>query len=152
MHPRSHRPRPATLVLAALAALILGAGSGDDGAAGGSMPTPAPTTLGARPRSSATLTILAPRNGQTISRQAPEVRLGLRGARVVPHATTRVRPDQGHLHLLVDGRLVAMDYGLHERLPTLAPGQHLVQVEFVAADHAPFEPRVLAQAAFQVRP
>jgi hypothetical protein len=52
----------------------------------------------------------------------------------------------------VDGRLVAMDYGLHERLPTLAPGQHLVQVEFVAADHAPFEPRVLAQAAFQVRP
>jgi hypothetical protein len=45
-----------------------------------------------------------------------------------------------------------MDYGLHERLPTLAPGRHLVQVEFVAADHAPFEPRVLAQAAYQDRP
>jgi hypothetical protein len=32
------------------------------------------------------------------------------------------------------------------------PGQHVVQVEFVAADHAPFEPRVLAQAAFDVTP
>jgi hypothetical protein len=48
--------------------------------------------------------------------------------------------------------LVAMKYRLNERLPTPSPGQHLVQVEFVAADHAPFEPRVLAQAAFQVAP
>jgi hypothetical protein len=45
-----------------------------------------------------------------------------------------------------------MNYGLNERLPTLTPGQHLVQVEFVAADHAPFDPRVLTQAAFTVKP
>jgi hypothetical protein len=45
-----------------------------------------------------------------------------------------------------------MNYGLNERLPRLTPGQHLVQVEFVAADHAPFDPRVLAQAAFTVQP
>jgi hypothetical protein len=45
-----------------------------------------------------------------------------------------------------------MNYGLNERLPTLGPGQHLVQVEFVAADHAPFDPRVLTQAAFTVKP
>ena len=50
----------------------------------------------------------------------------------------------------VDGKLVAMNYGLRQRLPALPPGQHVVQVEFVAADHAPFEPRVLTQAAFQV--
>jgi hypothetical protein len=43
-----------------------------------------------------------------------------------------------------------MNHGLNERLPTLSPGQHVVQVEFVAADHAPFEPRVLAQAAFNI--
>jgi hypothetical protein len=43
-----------------------------------------------------------------------------------------------------------MNYGLRQRLPQLPPGQHVVQVEFVAADHAPFEPRVLTQAAFQV--
>jgi hypothetical protein len=45
-----------------------------------------------------------------------------------------------------------MNYGLRERLPQLIPGQHVVQVEFVAADHAPFEPRVLTQAAFEVAP
>ena len=45
-----------------------------------------------------------------------------------------------------------MNYGLRQRLPQLPPGQHVVQVEFVAADHAPFEPRVLTQAAFQVAP
>jgi hypothetical protein len=43
-----------------------------------------------------------------------------------------------------------MNYGLSERLPQLTPGQHVLQVEFVAADHAPFEPRILTQAAFQV--
>jgi hypothetical protein len=43
-----------------------------------------------------------------------------------------------------------MNYGLSQRLPQLTPGQHVLQVEFVAADHAPFEPRVLTQAAFQV--
>jgi hypothetical protein len=145
MHQQPHRPR---LALAALAILLLGACSDT----GGATPTPAPTTLAARPTSTAKLTILAPRNGQTISRQTPEVRLGLAGAKIVAHTTTRIRPDQGHIHLLVDGKLVAMNYGLNEQLPTLTPGQHLIQVEFVAADHAPFDPRVLAQAAFNVTP
>jgi hypothetical protein len=45
-----------------------------------------------------------------------------------------------------------MNIGLGERLPNLIPGQHLVQVEFVAADHSPFDPRVLTQAAFTVKP
>jgi hypothetical protein len=64
-----------------------------------------------------------------------------------PHPT-----DQGHIHLLVDGELVATNYGLDERSPNLSPGQHLVQVEFVAADYAPFDLRVLTQAAFTVKP
>jgi hypothetical protein len=119
---------------------------------GGSTSTPAPTTLAARPTSTAKLTILAPRNGQTISRHTSQVRLDLTGAKIISQTTTRIRPDQGHIHLLVDGRLVAMNYGLNEPLPRLTPGQHLVQVEFVAADHAPFEPRVLTQAAFTVKP
>ena len=48
-----------------------------------------------------------PRNGQTISRRTPEVRLSLAGAKIVSHTTTRIRPDQAHIHLLVDGKLVA---------------------------------------------
>jgi hypothetical protein len=147
MYPLPNRPRATCLALAALAVVLLGACS----SAGGSTSTPAPTSMAARPTSTAKLTILAPRNGQTLSRQSSQVRLGLAGAKIVAH-TTRVRPDQGHLHLLVDGKLVAMNYGLNERLPSLTPGQHLVQVEFVAADHAPFDPRVLTQAAFTVKP
>jgi hypothetical protein len=119
---------------------------------GRSPSTPAPTTLATRPASTAKLTILAPRNGQTLSRQASQVRLDLTGAKIVSHTTTRIRPDQGHIHLVVDGKLVAMNYGLNEQLPNFTPGQHLVQVEFVAADHAPFDPRVLTQAAFTVKP
>ena len=148
MPPLPNRPRATCLALAALAIVLLGACS----SAGGSTSTPAQTTLVARPASTAKLTILAPRNGQTLSRQGPEVRLGLAGAKIVSHTTTRIQPDQGHIHLLVDGKLVAMNYGLNERLPSLTPGQHLVQVEFVAADHAPFDPRVLTQAAFTVKP
>ena len=45
-----------------------------------------------------------------------------------------------------------MNYGLDERFPNLSPGQHLAQVEFVAADYAPFDLRVLTQAAFTVKP
>jgi hypothetical protein len=56
---------------------------------------------------------------QTISRQTSEVRLDLAGAKIVSHTTTNIRPDQGHIHLLVDGKLVAMNYGLDERLPNL---------------------------------
>jgi hypothetical protein len=45
-----------------------------------------------------------------------------------------------------------MSYGLRERLPELVPGLHVVQVEFVAADHIPFGPRVLTRAAFEAAP
>jgi len=150
MHPLPNRPRATCLALAALAVVLLGACSSAGDST--STPAPAPTSLAARPTSTAKLTILAPRNGQTLSRQSPKVRLSLAGAKIVSHTTTRIQPDQGHIHLLVDGKLVAMNYGLNEQLPNLTPGQHVVQVEFVAADHAPFEPRVLTQAAFTVKP
>jgi hypothetical protein len=147
MHGQRHHRSAAAL---ALAALLLAACAGSGGGSSGSAAPPASTALAARPASTAKLTILTPRNGQTISGQTPEVHLSLKGAKIVAQTSTRIRPDQGHVHLLVDGKLVAMNYGLNERLPKLDPGQHVVQVEFVAADHAPFEPRVLAQAAFNV--
>jgi hypothetical protein len=36
--------------------------------------------------------------------------------------------------------------------PRAAPGTHVLRAEFVAIDHAPFQPRVLATVSFQVRP
>jgi hypothetical protein len=144
--PRTRQVRSA--VLLAIAALGLAACSGGDG---GEAATPAATTAAApRPSSPAKLTIVMPRNGQTVRQDRPELRLGLDGGTIVSQTTTRIQGDEGHIHLQVDGKLVSMNYGLRQRLPKLPPGQHVVQAEFVAADHVPFEPRVLTQAAFQV--
>ena len=143
--PRTRRARAA--VLLAAAALALAACSGGDG---GSAAPAATTVAAARPSSPAKLTIETPRNGQTVRQDRPEVHLNLVGAKIVSQTTTHIQGDEGHIHLIVDGRLVNMNYGLSQRLPQLTPGQHVLQVEFVAADHAPFEPRVLTQAAFQV--
>jgi len=147
--PRTRRARAAVL-LAAVAALALAACSGGDG--GSAAPAATTTVAAARPSSPAKLTIETPRNGQTVRRARPEVRLNLVGAKIVSQTTTHIQGDEGHIHLIVDGKLVNMNYGLSQRLPQLTPGQHVLQVEFVAADHAPFEPRVLTQAAFTVKP
>ena len=134
-------------VLFAVVALGPAACSSGDG---GSARPAATTVAAARPSSPAKLTIETPRNGQTVHQDRPEVRLELVGAKIVNQTTTRIQGDQGHIHLVVDGKLVNMNYSRRQRLPQLPPGQHVLQVEFVAADHAPFEPRVLTQAAFQV--
>jgi hypothetical protein len=132
---------------AAALALTVAACSGGDGRSEAPATTAAPAA--ARPSSPAKLTIESPRNGQTVGERA-ELRLGLDGGKIINQTTTRVQGDEGHIHLHVDGKLVDMNYGLRQRLPELPPGQHVVQVEFVAADHAPFDPRILTQAAFQV--
>ena len=147
-----HHLRTRTAVLVAGVALGLGLAACSGGTSGGS-DAPATTTAVAaapRPSSPAKLTITTPKNGQTVGQDRPELRLKLDGGKIVNQTTTRVQSDEGHIHLHVDGKLVDMNYGLRQRLPALPPGQHVVQVEFVAADHAPFDPRVLTQAAFQV--
>lgn len=151
---RSQRPRTrrlGTVALAVVVALTVSACSGGDGGDGGSAAetTTAPAVAD-RPSSPAKLTIEEPRQGQTVEQARPRLVLNLDGGKIVNQTTTRIQGDEGHIHLHVDGKLVDMNYGLRQRLPQLPPGQHVVQVEFVAADHAPFDPRVLTQAAFQV--
>ena len=136
-------------VAAVLAALALAACSGD-GDNGQAATATTAAVAADRPSSPAKLTIETPRQGQTVKQARPEVVLALDGGKIVNQTTTRVQGDEGHIHLYVDGKLVTMNYGLRQRLPQLPPGQHVVQAEFVAADHAPFDPRVLTQAAFQV--
>jgi hypothetical protein len=147
---RPRRRTRATLLPAVALALglALAACSGGGGGSAGTATTGAAAVD--RPSSPAKLTIVSPRNGQTVHGDRPEVRLDLTGARIVSQTTTHIRGDEGHIHLIVDGKLVNMNYGLSQRLPELAPGQHVLQVEFVAADHSPFDPRVLSQSAFTV--
>jgi hypothetical protein len=146
-----HHFRTRTAVPLAVAALALGLTACSGGNSGGPDASATTTAVAAaRPSSPAELTITTPRNGQTVRQDRAELRLQLDGGKIVSQTTTRIQGDEGHIHLHVDGRLVDMNYGLRQRLPALPPGQHVVQVEFVAADHAPFEPRILSQAAFEV--
>jgi hypothetical protein len=144
------------LAALALAALVLagcssgGSSSGDQSSSGQPSATTAGGATADRPASTGKLAIEAPRNGQMVKGGNLTLKVDLTGAKVVPATTTKITPDQGHLHVTLDGKLISMNYGLSEKLPEMRLGTHLIQVEFVASDHLPFDPRVITQAAFQV--
>ena len=54
--------------------------------------------------------------------------------------------------VLLDDELISMTEGLQQIIPDVSPGPHRIQVEFVASDHAPFDPRVVSVVAFVVKP
>ena len=98
-------------------------------------------SLRPRPSSPATVEILEPKSGATIVGTTAHVVLKLNGAKIVSATTTAIRPDEGHVHLYVNNQLVSMNYGLEQDIPVV-PGTLVLRAEFVAADHAPFNPRV----------
>jgi hypothetical protein len=130
--------------IAALAATVLVAACA--GASPGAS-SPAPSGLGPRPSSPATVEIVQPTSGASITGSSIHVVLKLTGAQIVAATTTNIRPDQGHVHLYVDNNLVSMNYGLEQDLP-VQPGTYVLKAEFVAADHAPFNPRVWSPEVF----
>ncbi|MGZ8601702.1 MAG: hypothetical protein ACXWXN_04205 [Actinomycetota bacterium] len=140
------------LVTAAVIAAVMTAGCGGNGGGNDASPTsPSPTVAAERPTSSAELTIVSPENGESIAGNTAQLEIDLQGAEVVDQTSTDLRPDEGHLHVVLDGKLVSMTSGTSQLLPDLIPGEHLIQVEFVANDHAPFDPRVLAAVTFEVK-
>jgi hypothetical protein len=98
-------------------------------------------TLGPRPSSPATLAIITPTNGQKVNGSTVHVAMELKNATITSATTTNLRPDEGHIHLYVDNVVVSMNYSTEQDLP-VATGTHVLKAEFVAADHAPFSPRV----------
>lgn len=108
-------------------------------AACGGQPAASPSL--ARPSSAAVITVVEPVAGETVHGTTVHVVLSLQGAEVVAQTTTDIRPGQGHIHLYVNNVLVSMNYGLQQDVP-VHTGSYVVKAEFVAADHAPFNPRV----------
>ena len=103
-----------------------------------------------RPRSAATVQILEPEANAKITGGRFTVRIRLEGGRVVPETSRKLNATEGHLHVSVDGEILSQTYGLTQTLDAPDAGRHLLQVEFVAKDHGPFEPRVIASAPFEV--
>lgn len=101
---------------------------------------------GPRIASTATLSFENPRDGDVVQGDQLDVVLDLQRGTVVDVTSTTLSPDEGHLHLTVDGQLVSMTYGTVQvvDLRAYGPGRHTIEAEFVAADHLPFDPAVTA--------
>jgi hypothetical protein len=108
-------------------------------------------SLGPRPSSPATVSIVEPAAGAKVTGNSVHVVLKLTGATIVTATTTAINPVEGHVHLYVDNQLVSMNYGIEQDIQ-VTPGSHVLKAEFVAADHAPFNPRVTsAEVIFTVQ-
>jgi hypothetical protein len=133
------------LVLATVVVLLVvaacGSSSGATVAPSDAPSLVAPTPAGSRPSSTAVLTFVSPTANEVISGTSVHVVLSLQNATIVPATTTNISPTTGHVHLYVDNALVSMNYQLSQDLPVHA-GTYVMYAEFVAADHAPFDPRV----------
>ena len=138
------RTRHAGVAIGLAAALTLGA------CTGGGSPSPSPRPS-PRPSSPAQITILSPKEGSVVTGPPVTVRVKLAGATIVPATTKAITPTTGHLHLSLDGKLISMNYQATQTLPSVPPGQHVLKVEFVAADHIPFNPRVITGVTFTVK-
>ena len=138
--------KSAGIVPPLLTLALLLAGCGGSAGAGGTTTT-TPTS---RPSSPAKLTILSPDNGQAIKGSTVKVRLRLRDARIVRPTSQHITPTTGHVHVYLDDRIISMNYGLTDTIPNVSHGPHVLRVEFVASDHLPFDPRVVASAVFRV--
>jgi hypothetical protein len=131
-----------------LALALAACGGSDDGGGSGAMGTT--STPSARPSSTAELSIVSPAVGEVVHDSTVDLRVKLQGAKLVPATTTDIVPNEGHLHVILDDKLISMTEGLEQSIPDVPPGEHRIMVEFVASDHAPFDPRVVTVVAFEV--
>ncbi len=138
---RSPGPWAVAAVLILLAVAACGSGGALATAPSEGPSLVAPTPQGSRPSSPAILTFVSPTANEVVSGATVHVVLSLQNASIVPATTTNISPTTGHVHLYVDNALVSMNYQLSQDLPVHS-GTYVMYAEFVAADHAPFDPRV----------
>ena len=103
-----------------------------------------------RPTTDARIQILQPTPNQETGPDVT-VQVKLFGAKEVDRQGPPLVPTEGHVHVSLDGNVVAMAYGDTQVLRGLTPGPHSVQVDYVATDHIPFSNRVTAGVLFTVK-
>ena len=116
-----------------------------------------PVLIGARPSlgrpsTTARLEIESPRQDEAYVGDPASIAVALRidGGEVVPFTSLRLVPNEGHIHLYLDGNIVLMSFGTRTTL-AVDPGRHRLTAEFVAVDHQPWSPRVLATVTIDVQ-
>lgn len=123
-------------------------------ACGGGSPkasnSPTPSASFTRLASTGHLTIVSPTPNEVVHGSTLHVKVTLTGARIVSQTTSNVTADTGHIHVSIDGQVKTFYSGVEYDATGLTPGLHVVTVEFVMANHAPFNPRVLVKQSFRV--
>ena len=104
-----------------------------------------------RPTTRARIQIVSPRDGEVVRARDVHLVVRLDGGKLVPFTSKTLVPNEGHLHVWLDGRLVSMLFGSSSTIQ-VEPGHHTLQVEFVAVDHGPFAPRVRDSVTFDAAP
>jgi hypothetical protein len=104
-----------------------------------------------RPTTRATIRITSPRENEVVRSDDVHLSVQVAGGKLVPFTSKTLVPNEGHLHVWLDHRLVSMLAGSSTTIP-VKPGPHTLDVEFVAVDHGPFSPRVLDSVTFTVDP
>lgn len=118
----------------------------------GGTTTPTPTTPPpTRIASTAKLAIVSPTQGAVLKGSSITVTVSLKDAKIVKPTSAHIVPNQGHLHILLDGVLMTMTATLSTVVPGVKPGHHVLEAEFVANDHAPFNPPVVAVVSIDVQ-
>jgi hypothetical protein len=112
--------------------------------------SPEDTPRAKRIASTAKMSIVEPAQGAQITGPRMRVVINLEGGKIVPEATKDIKPDEGHMHLSLDGQLATMTYGLDQEIE-VTPGRHILQAEYVAGDHAPFNPRIIQARQIEVK-
>ena len=144
------------LILTGLLLMLLQAcGNGQQPAESGAADTPAagPTRTASPP--GATVFIISPVNGATLTSPV-EVKFGISGMAVAPAGD--YSENTGHHHLLVDTELEDMNLpvptsdnhihfgkGQTETTVTLEPGQHTLQLVLGDGNHIPHDPPVMSE-------
>ena len=135
--------RPPLMLLCLVTAGLLAS------ACGPSAPTPtASPTAASRPSSPAKLSIVSPQNNEVLHGTTMHIVLQLTGGQITSQVTKNVTPTLGHIHLYVNGQLTYMNYGTTVDVPVQPGNQYQIYAEFVAADHYPFNPRVLTPTIY----
>lgn len=105
----------------------------------------------AQPTTTARIQIDSPTPNQVVVGSDVTVRVTIIGGKVVQRTTGPLTATEGHVHVSLDGQLVAMAYGTTQDLHGLKPGAHSVAAEFVAVNHQPFANPTKAAVLFTVQ-